>query len=85
MPDKFVYGKQKFNKKYGFPKDKAHSLRDIARITGRSYKGIKQIFEKGEGEAEEKSLGSKWGWYNILFSLANDNILNIKKITELEL
>tara|TARA_R100001163_G_C4943522_1_gene114289 strand:+ start:45 stop:557 length:513 start_codon:yes stop_codon:yes gene_type:complete len=41
--------KQKFNKKYGFPKDKAHSLRDIARITGRSYKGIKQIFEKGEG------------------------------------
>ena len=41
--------KQKFNKKYGFPKDKSHSLRDIARITGRSYKGIKQIFEKGEG------------------------------------
>ena len=41
--------KQKFNKKYGFAKDKAHSLRDIARITGRPYKGIKQIFEKGEG------------------------------------
>tara|TARA_R110002012_G_scaffold13216_3_gene57155 strand:+ start:793 stop:1308 length:516 start_codon:yes stop_codon:yes gene_type:complete len=41
--------KQKFNKKYGFAKDKAHSLKDISRITGISYKGIKQIFEKGEG------------------------------------
>ena len=41
--------KQKFNKKYGFAKDKAHSLKDISRITGVSYKGIKQIFEKGEG------------------------------------
>jgi hypothetical protein len=30
-------------------------------------------------------LSSKWGWYNIVFALANENILNIKKITELEL
>ena len=35
--------KQKFNKKYGFAKDKAHSLRDIARITGRPYKGLHPI------------------------------------------
>ena len=34
---------------------------------------------------EEKSLAGKWGWYNLIFGLCNDNILNIKKITELEL
>ncbi len=28
-------------------------------------------------------MQSKWGWYNVLFSLANDNILNIEKITRL--
>ena len=28
-------------------------------------------------------MQSKWGWYNVLYSLANDNILNINKITEL--
>lgn len=29
------------------------------------------------------SLQSKWGWYNTLYSLANQNILNIQKITKL--
>mgnify|MGYP003147550455 FL=1 len=28
-------------------------------------------------------MQSKWGWYNVLFSLSNDNILNINKITKL--
>lgn len=41
--------KQKFNAKYGFPKDTAHSIADIARITGYKYNGLKTIFEKGEG------------------------------------
>ena len=27
-------------------------------------------------------MQSKWGWYNILYSLCNDNILNIDKITK---
>jgi len=41
--------KQKFNAKYGFPKDEAHSIADIARITGYKYSGLKTIYEKGEG------------------------------------
>ena len=41
--------KQKFNKKYGFKLNEAHSLKEIADITGYEYKGIKTIFEKGEG------------------------------------
>ena len=28
-------------------------------------------------------MQSKWGWYNVLYSLANNNILNIEKITRL--
>jgi len=28
-------------------------------------------------------MQSKWGWYNVLYSLANDNIMNIEKITRI--
>ena len=28
-------------------------------------------------------MTSKWGWYNTLYALCNDNILNINKITVL--
>lgn len=41
--------KQKFNKKYGFPKDEPHSLKEISDITGFKLSGLKKIFEKGEG------------------------------------
>ncbi len=41
--------KQKFNKKYGFKLNEPHSLKEISDITGFQYKGIKTIFEKGEG------------------------------------
>jgi hypothetical protein len=41
--------KQKFNKKYKFPLDKSHSIKEIARLTGRSYKGLLQIAKKGRG------------------------------------
>ena len=43
-----------------------------------------QLFETtGSETTEGVSMQSKWGWYNVLYSLANDNILNINKITEL--
>ena len=29
-------------------------------------------------------MATKWGWYNLIFSLANDNILNIEAITKLQ-
>ena len=41
--------KEKFNKKYGQPKDQSNSLAKIAKLTGRSLAGIKKIFNKGIG------------------------------------
>ncbi len=41
--------KNKFNAKYGFPKDTSHSLGDIARLTGYKLSGLKTIYSKGEG------------------------------------
>jgi len=41
--------KDKFNKKYGFPKGTAHSLADVAKITGYQLKHLKVIYMKGEG------------------------------------
>ena len=41
--------KQKFNKKFGFPKDKSHSLAEIAKLTGYKLYNIKKIYKKGSG------------------------------------
>ncbi len=60
--------KQKFNKKYGFKSNEPHSLKEIADITGYEYKGIKTIFEKGEGaytsnpQSVRKSVKSPQQW-----------------------
>lgn len=60
--------KQKFNKKYGFKLNEPHSLKEIANITGYEYKGIKTIFEKGEGayysnpQSVRKSVKSPQQW-----------------------
>ena len=43
-----------------------------------------QLFSStGEETAKGITMQSKWGWYNVLYSLANNNILNIEKITRL--
>ena len=41
--------KQKFNKKYGFSKNKSHSLSDISKLSGYELEGLKTIIDKGEG------------------------------------
>jgi len=41
--------KNKFNKKYGFNKDKSHSIAEIARLTGYKVAGLRKIVKKGEG------------------------------------
>ena len=41
--------KEKFNKKYNFPKSEPHSLTEISKETGVSKKGIQQIYNKGIG------------------------------------
>jgi len=41
--------KQKFNKKYKFPKDASHSISEIAKLSGISLSNAKKIVKKGEG------------------------------------
>ena len=41
--------RQRFNAKYGFPKDASHSLEEISRLTNYKLSGLKIIQEKGEG------------------------------------
>ena len=43
-----------------------------------------QLFTSTGNESTKGiSMTSKWGWYNTLYMLSNDNILNIEKITRL--
>jgi hypothetical protein len=41
--------KQKFNKKYNFPKNTSHSIAEIAKLTGYKKSGLETIKEKGMG------------------------------------
>ena len=41
--------KNKFNAKYGFAKDEAHSIADVSKITGYKKSGLDTIFNKGVG------------------------------------
>jgi hypothetical protein len=41
--------KNKFNAKYGFPKDAPHSIAEIAKLTGYKKSGLDIIYAKGVG------------------------------------
>ena len=41
--------KNKFNKRYGFPRDASHSLAEISKLTGFKLSGLQTIFDKGVG------------------------------------
>jgi len=41
--------KQKFNKKYGQPKDASNSLTKIAKLTGIKRSALQKIYNKGTG------------------------------------
>jgi len=45
----FVSYKDKYNKKFGYPKDKSHNLEQISKDTNVSLKGLQQIYNKGIG------------------------------------
>ena len=49
--------KEKYNKKYGYKKDKSHSLNAISKKTGVSKKGLQKIYNKGIG-AWKTNIGS---------------------------
>jgi len=41
--------KEKFNKKYGFKKDKSNSIKEIAKLSNIKYSNALKIVKKGEG------------------------------------
>lgn len=41
--------KQRFNKKYGFPKDEPHSKEEIAKITKIPKKILDEVYDRGTG------------------------------------
>lgn len=41
--------KNKFNIKYGFPKNQSHSIKEISKLTGYTLSGLQTIFNKGKG------------------------------------
>ncbi len=41
--------KNKFNKKYGFEKDKSNSIKEIAKLSNIKYSNALKIVKKGEG------------------------------------
>ena len=41
--------KQRFNRKYGFEKDKSHSIKEIAKLSGIKYRNALKIVEIGKG------------------------------------
>lgn len=41
--------RDKFNKKYGFPKGTSHSLAEISKVTGYKKSGLETIVDKGKG------------------------------------
>jgi len=60
--------KQKYNKKYGYNENDSHDLEEIAKDTGVSLKGLKQIYNKGIGayktnpESVRPNVKSKEQW-----------------------
>lgn len=66
MPKKTY--KELFNIKYGFKKDKQHSLKDISDITGYKLSGLKTIYNKGTAayynnpESVRKNVKSSDQW-----------------------
>tara|TARA_R110000782_G_scaffold90354_2_gene173393 strand:- start:383 stop:730 length:348 start_codon:yes stop_codon:yes gene_type:complete len=76
--------KQKFNKKYGFKLSEPHSIREISKITGYTYQGLKKIFEKGEGayssnpQSVRKNVTSaqQWAYARVYASVSNGSKAN---------
>ena len=48
--------KQKFNKKYGFPKDEAHSISEISKLTQWGIARVYSAVMGGKAQAIDKDL-----------------------------
>lgn len=67
-----------YNEKYGFKKDKSHSLKDISKTTGYKLSGLQTIYNKGIGayktnpQSVRPSVKSKQQWaFSRLYAAVN--------------
>ena len=69
--------REKYNKKYGFKKDKSHSLKEISDTTGYKLSGLKTVYAKGQGAyfSNRKSVrpnvksDEQWGMARVYASI----------------
>jgi len=79
--------RNKFNIKYGFPKDKSHSLQDIAKISGYNLNGLQTIFNKGIGAYKTNPLSvrptvkspEQWAYARVYSAVMGGKAMNIDK------
>jgi hypothetical protein len=79
--------KNKFNMKYGFPKDKSHSLKDIAKISGLRETGLQTIFNKGIGAYKTNPQSvrpqvkspERWAYARVYSAVMGGKATNIDK------
>ncbi len=79
--------KQKFNKKYKQPLNKANSLKDISNKTGYSEPNLKKILKKGEGafysnpQSVRKNVKSpvQWGYARVYSAVMGGKSAKVDK------
>jgi hypothetical protein len=79
--------KNKFNKKYGFPKNEGHSIQEISKLTGYKITGLKKILDKGRGafftnpESVRKTVKdpTEWGMARIYSAVMGGKSAKIDK------
>ena len=72
--------KNKFNKKYGLPKDKSNSLEEISKLSGYKLSGLKKILKKGEGAYfSNPSSATQWGIARIYSAVMGGKAAKIDK------
>ncbi len=73
--------------KYGFPKDKSHSLKDIAKISGLRETGLQTIFNKGIGAYKTNPQSvrpqvkspERWAYARVYSAVMGGKATNIDK------
>ncbi len=79
--------KQQFNKKYGQKLSQPNSIKDIAKLTGYQYAGLKKILKKGEGayktnpQSVRKNVTSavQWGYARVYSAVMGGKAAKIDK------
>ena len=79
--------KNKFNIKYGFPRDAAHTIAEISKLTGYKKSGLETIVKKGEGAFYSNSASvrpqvkspEQWGIARVYSAVMGGKAANIDK------